>query len=189
MHHVLNLSRPTLSALARHPAVAAPAEGKLSIMRSGGPFDKSLGIGSVAIDKYLSVQVQVPGTVNRQAGAAAREDGYVERDRRSFAPSPPGGSKRVLRPTEKNQEGGGGPIVGASASSGSLACKTGVGEDGSKESTSGVTRGAKSDSQDTSVASPRASTSPPEGMSFLPFSATVADASVDHDQSSPHSIP
>lgn len=100
-HHVLNLSRPTLHIFAAHGQAH-----KLCIMRSGGPFDSATwGIRCIAIDRFLSVQVQVPGTgVSAEASAgttryvmseAGKEADLQPRERRSFAPSPPGLSMRV----------------------------------------------------------------------------------------------
>jgi hypothetical protein len=97
-HDVLNLSRPTLTSLARHPGAH-----KLAILRSGGPFDRALGIPSVAIDKYLSVQVQVP------AYKPAREE-EEKRERRSFAPSPVAPSRRLVH-EERIHEAGWAPVV------------------------------------------------------------------------------
>lgn len=93
-HHVLNLSRSALAHLSAHPR----AHDKLCIMRSGGPFDDATwGIRCVAVDKFLSVQAQVPGA---GAGGPASGTRYVPdkqqgRERRSFAPSPPGASARI----------------------------------------------------------------------------------------------
>jgi hypothetical protein len=116
-HHVLNLSRTTLLSLSRHPNA-----GKTCIMRSGGPFDRSYGIASVAIDKYLSVQVQVP-----PCKAGREED--EKRERRSFAPSPVAASRRLMS-QEKNQEARATPIAALS----------GLHLDVGTESAEGITR-------------------------------------------------
>lgn len=91
-------------------------------MRSGGPFDRSYGITSVAIDKYLSVQVQVPPY------KAGREEDE-KRERRSFAPSPVAASRRLMR-EEKNQEARETPIAALS----------GLHLDVGTESAEGITR-------------------------------------------------
>lgn len=87
-------------------------------MRSGGPFDRSLGMASVAIDKYLSVQVQVPPY---KAGREEEE----KRERRSFAPSPVAASRRLVR-EERNQETRVSPLAALSGLS--LADSTGDAE-------------------------------------------------------------
>ncbi|KAJ9125184.1 hypothetical protein QFC22_000138 [Naganishia vaughanmartiniae] len=100
-HQVLNLSLPTIHKLARHPSV-----GKLTVMRSGGPFDTSTGIHSVvAVDKHLSVQTQqvvarpaAPGGTGLTASSHSKVGGGggEQRERRSFAPSPQVSSHRKL---------------------------------------------------------------------------------------------
>lgn len=65
-------------------------------MRSGGPFDSTAwGIGCVAVDRFLSVQVQVPGVGAATSGNRSVPDGQQGRERRSFAPSPPSVSTRI----------------------------------------------------------------------------------------------
>jgi hypothetical protein len=114
-HHVLNLSPSTLSLLSTH----RNAE-KICIMRSGGPFDARWGLECVAIDRYLSVQVQVPGTVGSSSGggsgagigmgsryvmsgAGVTKEPEPARERRSFAPSPPSASVRGLPVSESEK--------------------------------------------------------------------------------------
>jgi hypothetical protein len=116
-HHVLNLSPPTLTRLSAHQNAK-----KICIMRSGGPFDARWGLECVAIDRYLSVQVQVPGAGVSTSGsgiAAAMGTGsrYAmsgagvlkesepprEREGRSFAPSPPSSSMRGLPVSESEK--------------------------------------------------------------------------------------
>jgi hypothetical protein len=60
------------------------------VMRSGGPFDRSTGIDSLAVDRFLSVQTQQqhqPASSSSRTGAGAGGD-QRERSSRSFAPSP-----------------------------------------------------------------------------------------------------
>ena len=68
-------------------------------MRSGGPFDAATwGIGCVPVDRFLSVQVQVPGATVMPCGNACGNRYVPEgqaRERRSFAPSPPSTSARI----------------------------------------------------------------------------------------------
>ncbi|KAJ9093127.1 hypothetical protein QFC19_008470 [Naganishia cerealis] len=86
---------------AHHPSVA-----KLTVMRSGGPFDKTLGIDSVAVDKFLSVQTQVPSRAGGGGSMTYARAGFEQRDRRSFAPSPQTTNSKKLTPTyEKNERG------------------------------------------------------------------------------------
>ncbi|KAJ9108832.1 hypothetical protein QFC21_000152 [Naganishia friedmannii] len=106
-HEVLNVSRSTLLELARHASSS-----KLTIMRSGGPFDRSTGIHSVVpVDRYLSVQTQVPtrtpaGVSCGLTASHAKTGAGEQRERRSYAPSPQVSSnKKVLTSGEEDDRG------------------------------------------------------------------------------------
>lgn len=99
-------------------------------MRSGGPFDSRWGLGCIAVDRYLSVQVQVPGTVGStygggitgagtgmgsrfvSSGAGAAKESEPLRERRSFAPSPPSSSMRGLPVSESEKTAVMGDMLG-----------------------------------------------------------------------------
>lgn len=152
-HHVLNLSRPTLSSLSAHPRSY-----KLNILRSGGPFDRAYGLPSVAIDRYLSVQVQVP------AYKPAREEDE-RRERRSFAPSPAALSQRL--PREERQANAGWTAAGASSSALSLGT---IGDKSKSEK-------AKAGQQSTATPLPlsRSESVTPEGTFLMASAPSVSE--------------
>ncbi|KAJ9127980.1 hypothetical protein QFC24_000266 [Naganishia onofrii] len=99
------MSRPTLLELAQHPS----AMEKLTVMRSGGPFDRSTGIDCLAVDRFLSVQTQQqhqPASSSSRTGGGAGGD-QRERSSRSFAPSPQVTSHKTSLLTSGEEDGRG----------------------------------------------------------------------------------